>query len=73
MFAFGYRRDSTELNITLDCNTLYIFAFRKYAIYVSSITACIGTLLMALSTVGKSYEMLFVGRTVNGLALGTIY
>uniref|UniRef100_A0A0B7B5K0 Major facilitator superfamily (MFS) profile domain-containing protein n=1 Tax=Arion vulgaris TaxID=1028688 RepID=A0A0B7B5K0_9EUPU len=43
---------------------------RKYAIYMSAVTGCIGTLLMALCTVGKSYEMLFVGRTINGLALG---
>ncbi|CAG5122082.1 unnamed protein product [Candidula unifasciata] len=43
---------------------------RKYALIMSAVIGIVGTLLMALCTVGKSYEMLFVGRAVNGLALG---
>jgi sugar porter (SP) family MFS transporter len=43
---------------------------RKYAIIISAVTGTVGSLLMALCKAGKSYEMLFVGRIVNGLALG---
>ncbi|BFY99756.1 hypothetical protein BsWGS_02796 [Bradybaena similaris] len=43
---------------------------RKYGLYVSAVIGCVGSLLMALCRVGKSYEMLFVGRGVIGIALG---
>ncbi|KAH9495189.1 hypothetical protein Btru_018591 [Bulinus truncatus] len=43
----------------------------KLAILVASLIGLIGVLLMGLSRVASSYEMLFIGRVLTGVTLGS--